>query len=216
MVKYWLKYCVNYLSKLKIMRNSLFIIFILSIITLRLYAQENISNNTFYKNTFKFSPVHFFLSTLQMGYERALDNKNNLCIGAGITSSSNWNTDERSGVNAEMLFKHFVFTNAGINAAQRLYFAPYVQYRYTEGEYEYWNNIGGIVYNEKKTEYINSYGGGIVFGFKMIIVKRLVFDVYLGGGIRITDDKDNHWDGIMEPGYNGIAPKFGLDIGFGF
>ena len=73
---------------------------------------------------------------------------------------------------------------------------------------------------DKQVVTYNSIGGGFLFGQYFVLGKRLVLDLYFGGGIRknFSSDKDNSLFNTtsFQEGYNGIIGKFGLDIGFNF
>ena len=55
----------------------------------------------------------------------------------------------------------------------------------------------------------------MLFGMQYVFAERVHIDFYIGGGLRKAD-KENYYDTVVEPGYSGLAPKLGIDLGFSF
>lgn len=189
-------------------------------------AQEQDETNTVknYLNSVKFSTLTFINGTFQLSYERFLKTDKSLEFFAGYTYRDNWE-DEREGFNFEIQYKYFVFESEGRKTVKRLYFAPYASFHYTDLTTEdyYWIEYPDEYRYSKENYIIKSCRGGVLFGFNWILAKRITLDVYIGGGIRKTnnfdkDDDDDSYYGndVWEPGYNGIAPRIGLDVGINF
>ncbi len=207
------------------MKKVIFIIALIFGIVSVTSAQEQNETNTIkdYPNTVKFSTFTFINGTFQLNYERFLKTDKSLAFYAGYTYRDNWE-DEREGFNFEIQYKYFVFESVGNKTVKRLYFAPYTSFHYTDltNEYYYWHHDDPDGYYYSKENYIiKSYRSGVLFGFNWILAERITLDIYMGGGIRKTNNfdkgKDSYYDSdIWEPGYNGIAPRIGLDVGINF
>ncbi|MCD4771865.1 MAG: DUF3575 domain-containing protein [Bacteroidales bacterium] len=194
---------------------------IVSVTSAQQQNENNTSNN--YSNTVKFSTLPFVNSTFQLSYERFLKKDKSLALFAGYTYRDNWR-DEREGFNFEMQYKYFVFESKGRKTVKKLYFAPYVSFYYTDftdEEYYWYNNDPEEDYYSTVNYIIKSYRGGVLVGFNWILAERITLDIYLGGGIRKTNNFNKNSDtnynrSVWEPGYNGIAPKIGMDVGINF
>lgn len=170
-----------------------------------------------YKNVFSFNPIYFTTSTFMMGYEGFIQPNKSLAFYAGAI----YDQDYKEGFTGEFQYRYFISDqDIWQKDNLKIFFAPYLQYKYVEITDNWWVN-GNIIEDYKYT--IHAYGGGILFGFKLTVIERLVFDAYVGGGIRRTNDykEDNienyyYDDGLTDPGYNGIAPKAGVTVGFNF
>jgi len=73
-------------------------------------------------------------------------------------------------------------------------------------------------------ESIGNWGTGFTIGFHRTLWNVLYIDAYLGGGIQWSDviqmstpnfnfDNYSSYSGITDPAYQGIMPKFGLQLG---
>ena len=197
-----------------------FIIIFLCLTSYSLNAQDNTKKeNPGYKNMFKFSVTNFFDNTFQISYERMTCDNSALMISGGLSYKDNGG-EPMQGYKGELQYKYFVYTREKENSGGSIYFAPYFLYKYTEKENYYHTEFAP--YNYQILYYFNSFSGGILFGKNFTIAKKLVIELYVGGGIKRTFGahlKDNvsyyNYD-IWDPGYNGITPKVGIDVGFKF
>ena len=91
------------------------------------------------------------------------------------------------------------------------------------------------LYNQDTDEYemhelhkdVSSIEGGAIVGLQVDITRRIVIDMYIGGGIRKTDLEDQLTQeqrdqayiqsyGVFDPEYQGVKPKLGFQIGMTF
>ncbi len=172
------------------------------------------------KNIFKFSVTNFFDHTFQASYERQTCDNAALMFSGGLLYQHN-SSDEMSGFKFEAQYKYFVFTKEKETSGMKIYFAPYLFYRYTDKTDGYYMYDPGYGYTS--TKYIfNSFSGGVYFGMGFTIARKISIDGYIGGGIKRTfggglkDNVNYYSSGITDPGYNGITPKGGIDVGFKF
>ena len=120
-----------------------------------------------------------------------------------------------------MQYRYFVYTKTKENSGLNIYFAPYLSYRYTE-EIEPYSIPGLFDYYGPTKYYFNSFAGGVLFGYSFTIAKKINLDFNLGGGIRrslgahLKDNVNFYNQSIFDPGYNGITPRAGIDVGFKF
>lgn len=197
------------------------IIVFICIATFSANAQDKAkSKNTGYQNILKFSVVNFLDNTILLSYERKINNSTGLMLSGGVSYKVNQGTGEvTEGYKGEFQYKHFVHTKEKENSSISIYFAPYFLYKYSEKE-TFWSEWPP--YNYHYIYYFNSFSGGILFGMNFTIEKKIVIDLYAGGGIKRTfgaqmRDNINYYCGsIWELGYNGITPKAGIDVGFKF
>lgn len=203
------------------------------IVTLCLMAtvaktQVTATSNTDKKfaNSIMFSVTDFFNSTFQAGYERRLCPGSGLFIDAAVSYRNN-NGQRTEGYKGEIRFKYYVYSAEKEKSAQSICFAPYFQYKYTEQIPDYYimeYDMYPPVYYYPVKSYYNSFAGGVLFGVNFVVAKKIVIDAYLGGGIKRTygahmKDYSNYAyynNSIWDAGYNGIAPKAGIDVGFRF
>jgi len=174
------------------------------------------SNSPEYKNLLKLSAALFTQSTFQLGFERYLDQNTSLYLTAGI-SFRDTDYEKKWGIRNEAQMKFHVYTLIKPTLSYRLYFAPYLLNQYYEIEEQIYDNNG---YQTWYSDTFDAFGGGMLFGWSFSFANRINLDIYTGGGIRKTfnfDPPANYYDdGITDPAYNGIVPRFGIDIGFWF
>lgn len=192
------------------MKKTCMILF-LAMTTMFAFAQDEQQKS--YRNYISFNPFQFFDNTFAMSYERFISDDQSLSLEAGAIYEEGY----REGFYGEFQYRYYIHDKqVWTDNNLKIFFSPYVQYKHVQTYESYW-----FYYEEDEVEYkINSYGAGILTGIKLTIIERLVFDLYLGGGIRRTndfrDEDDNYYTDIWSDGYNGIAPKAGMRVGFNF
>lgn len=190
---------------------------LISILVLCIQVSAQETEKT-YKNVVSFNPIYFTASTFMMGYERFIKPNKSLTFYLGAIYDQNY----KEGFTAEFQYRYFISDqDIWQKDNLKIFFAPYLQYKNVEMMGRWWVDNNGVVEDHNYT--IHAYGAGIMFGFKLTVIDRLVFDAYVGGGIRRTNDykedgKENFYyeDGVTDAGYNGIAPKAGVTVGFNF
>jgi hypothetical protein len=202
------------------MKKTFGIIFLL--IGISAFAQENQPEAKVYKNIFTTTLTNLFVNNFQINYERAFNESMALKLSAGMKYKDKIN-DFKEGVCAEIQFKYYLLSPERKKTFYNIYFAPYVNYRYTKVMTDDYT-VHGIVdpgyYFGPKTFIYNSISAGVIFGQAFTLGKKVFIDLYVGGGIRKNLDPDKYIEeynsNILQEGYSGITGKIGLDIGFKF
>lgn len=197
------------------MKKTMILIFLLAV------AYASGQDKKEYKNQMRFSIGHFFENSLYFNCEMLLKNNNSFLLGAGPVYSE-ISGESKSGYRSEVQYKLYITSKEGKNSIIRIYVAPYLTYKYLENRSEYtvWSNNTYIAAIAKN--YFHSFCPGIIAGWNIIAYHRLVFDFYIGGGMKRTFDGDFvgkiNYDNnnIFAPGYNGVIPRFGFEMGFTF
>jgi hypothetical protein len=201
------------------MKKIIFIIFLFALAFAK--GQDTVSTAKEYKNQMRFSLTQFFNNCLFFSYEKHLKNNNGFLIGAGPVYSEISN-DTKSGFNTELQYKLYITTKTGRHTVSRIYVSPYLSYKYLvkQSENIYWINN---TYTTTITKnYFNSFCPGIIAGYNIVSYHRLVLDFFIGGGMKRTFDSDfvgkvDYDNGsIFEPGYNGVVPRCGFELGVTF
>jgi len=171
----------------------------------------------FYNNALSISLVNMPLGSFQLNYERFIneDWAIKICMGATFMDKDDRKKD---GLNSEIYVKYYVLDKNREKKFYNIYFSPFVEYKNTSITF-YGEDTYMGAYDKQVVTY-NSIGGGFLFGQYFVLGKRLVLDLYVGGGIRrnFSSDADNSLFNTtpFQEGYNGIIAKVGLDIGFKF
>lgn len=192
---------------------SLLIIMLVSFSTLQ--AQDQSKE---YKSIMKFSAVNFFFKNFQLGIERSVSPNQSVYFTAGYTYEEEYSS-KKEGLNLEFQYKYIALEAQGQHALKRIYFAPYLGYKDFDLDQEIYN-YDSEPQSTIEVFDIKAVNAGVLIGITFILKERFVFDFYVGGGIRKTNDYDpdkhTYQNGIMDVGYNGIAPRIGFDVGITF
>ncbi|WP_018343077.1 hypothetical protein [Cytophaga aurantiaca] len=190
------------------------------------------------KNSLKVNPTSFFVSTFALSYERYLSQGTTLQLTGGMMAASqdsdyngtyyngntyvtSNNTDKAYGGLAEVMLKFYFLKGQSVMSG--LYAAPY--FRYCKNNFEiHTQSTNGTVIPVSFKYNIESFDGGGVFGFQWVIRNAFVMDMFVGGGLKISNNtapafynKDDRTFWILEAqDYTGITPKAGLRLGFVF
>lgn len=196
------------------MKKIIFLLFALAVLSVN--AQTQGSMDRVYFSQLKCGLGYFLDNTLFFNWEKQLQNNNGLLLGAGPLYSENSNI-RKSGFRAELQYKLYITKKESGNGVSRIYVAPFMVYKYIEKENLYYNPNYNYPVN-----YFHSFCPGIIAGVNIVSYKRLVFDIYVGGGMKRTFDGDfvgkidyDNYN-IFQPGYNGVIPRVGFDIGITF
>jgi hypothetical protein len=194
------------------------------------------------KNSFKFSPTAFFASTFALSYERYLSQSLSMQLTGGIMAASkDAFSNEYSYYNAgsnttvyldnvknnaagglvDFSFRFFFLKSKSVMSG--LYAGPYGRYCKNKFEITQMSKIGLIQPVEYKYQ-IESYEGGVLFGWQWVAGNAFVMDIYVGGGLKISqntapasyDSNDRGFLILESQDYTGITPKGGLRVGFVF
>ncbi|MBL4715182.1 MAG: hypothetical protein COC01_01705 [Bacteroidetes bacterium] len=191
-------------------------------------------NSPFRTNHFYFDPFQVFGGVFQVGYEKDADNVSFTLFVSGILRERSWNNAYRAGLGGEIQvrFHQYNFVKIKKIDPQKatynhiVYFAPFFKYqnvndKYTETEWvpdpnNPWGGGNQVIVEHNNL--VTSYAGGIIFGMKMILMKKMVLDFYAGGGLKISDviGDLNAYNGLWSLGYSGVMPKLGFQLGANF
>jgi len=173
-----------------------------------------------YTGIVKFSPIQFLYNTFQLGYEQRMTRTSSFNISAGISYVDN-DTKYTEGYTGEFQYRYYILRDetSADNSLHNFYVGPYLNFKYfnmerisTQYIWDGTNNLSTTLVEKDK---FNAYNFGLLAGINNVVAKRFHIDLYLGGGIKTSDatifDKN-----FTEPGYKGIAPKFGFDLGVNF
>lgn len=208
------------------MRNFLLILAIL--IPASAYCQ---SEHFARKSAIKISPIEFAKAEFQMSYERYFgDRTSSFVISPSFILKEN-SSETKEGIQIESQYRIYLshlrsddqsvllgFHNIGLYAGL---YARYLDYR---EDYQFMWYEAGASYSEEFTKDITSWEGGAIIGIQIDITKRILLDLFAGGGVRYTDftdskegvvDVDYYYDeyGVFDPEYKGVKPRLGLQIG---
>ncbi len=203
------------------MKKIILIVMLFSIIII-VNAQEETAKFP-YKNSFSLSPFGFANKTLYLNYERGFGNKFGLQLSGGVYYYEKEYAN--LGYMGELQFRYYFQAKPYKEYTwNRFFFAPYVfdrQYQISDYKYRVYDHNYNNYTEYIKDYYINSYGGGTVIGYNLV-VKKFTMEVFLGGGIKLCttdvtgDAKNEFQDDIISPAYRGIVPKAGFNLGFNF
>ena len=173
------------------------------------------------KNYFYFAPADLFFNTLQIGYERKLNNSNTLAFSGGIELYRKNNYYPRLGTNFGFQYRvNLLYNKENVSTVLKghstfAYFAPFLHYRYTEITDE---RVMSDIVSLRTTSNIYTTFGGFGFGARFSALEnRFCLNIFAGGGLRVSrTEGSKKYDGFFEPGYTGIAPKVEMQIGIAF
>lgn len=192
---------------------------------------------------FKVAPQNFAINTLKIGAEIFNKNRSksySLYLSGRFDSNNNsepyyYGDDFYKGLGGEFQYRKYIspmknyVTKRNKNYLQGIYVSGYIQaasYK-NEGEFIYYsydpntgqqNNYMVVV-----EESIGNWGTGFTIGIHRTLWSVLFIDAYIGGGIQWSDTihitnpalpmSYYSYTGITSPDYQGIMPKFGVQLG---
>jgi hypothetical protein len=187
------------------------------------------------KNALKISPIEFGNAEFQLSYERYFgDRSSSIQFTPSFILEENGD-ESREGWQA-MLQYRFYLTHLKSSEGKSFWglynigFYTGVYGLYFNQNEEllryYYDNTTGMSFNEIYARKITAGEGGALIGMQVDITPRIVIDFYVGGGIRYTEIDDefvppnnenyyNYFD-VFDPGYKGVKPKLGLQLGITF
>lgn len=180
------------------------------------------------KNIVKISPFHFAEGTFLMSYERMLgQQKSSLMLNVGLHSRTSRAVNSalgapEFGVQEELQYRLYVVVpqdhsrnGNGFWFFKGLYAGPYVGHRLLQRSVQAWDWI--LQQNVTQNENLNEIGGGVLLGVQIAMGNKFFIDFYTGGGIKRSfgQIRQSTFISSIEPGYNGVYPKIGFQIGIG-
>lgn len=192
------------------------------------------------KNSFKFTPQAFFVSTFMLSYERYIASGVTLQVTGGLMSAQKNNNDsytnssgnnvdykdkdKASGGLVEGMLKYYFLK--GRSHMSGLYAGPYTKYsknRFQINSATYDPNTG---YSNPSTidYHIETIEGGAVFGYQVVIKNAFVMDMFVGGGVKSSNNTspltytrhDDSFHILERQDYSGVIPRAGFRLGFVF
>ena len=222
------------------MRVLLFLLFLVLSVTAICQDQPSLPLP---RALFKVVPQNFAVNTLKIGTEifnKSRTKSYSLYVYGrfdGNTSSQPYyyGDDYYKGLGGEFQYRKYISplqnytTRRGKAFLQGIYVSGYLQgasYK-NEGEFIYYSYdpaTGQQVNTVVVEESIGNWGTGFTIGVHRTLWKVLFIDAYIGGGIQWSDvirmsnpNLNNYnysyYSGITYPSYQGIMPKFGLQLG---
>jgi hypothetical protein len=194
---------------------------------------------------FKSSPQSFMIKTLRVGVEIFNESRTksySLYVSGRLDGNNGspvfyYDDDFYQGLGAEFQYRKYL---NGFTARKTRRDREYVQGVYVGGYLigGSYSNKGEFVTSERDfntgqvtvTSYylddsILNIGTGFTIGFHRTFWKVLFFDIYVGGGVQLSQIDRNYnlitpnlyynssYQGIASPGYQGIMPRFGIALG---
>ena len=188
-----------------------------------------------YTNALKLSPFNLGQSELQASYEHYFnDRKMSISISPSIFLKETQDVS-LSGLQVMMQYRFYL---THFNKDERNTFLNVYNYGFYTGFYGlyfdysedyqqgYWSNSGQEYIFSEFTRSSESIEGGALIGVQIDITKRILIDFYMGGGVRFSDSLDTYFDiveeqynvseSVFDPGYTGVKPKVGFQLGILF
>lgn len=198
------------------MKKIVLAIFLLGIIN----CQAQVDTVIPYKNSLRYDPLPAINSTFMLGFELYCTPVSSLLIMPSVMYKED-SDYAHQGFIFETQYRYHVInklSNSGKSIIS-YYVAPYAAIKFYRIEdvtlSEVWNGSYYTMENLKYTDVFNAFSGGILGGSEITFAKKLFLDFYLGGGIRTAKTNRND-DSPMDPGFKGIAPKLGFNLGVRF
>jgi hypothetical protein len=197
-------------------------LFLLILFPTSLCAQEDAV-----RYVFKTSPQHLALNMLKIGVERLNNTQTKsfslYLYGAANDRDQSYSNFPYSGGGAEIQARKYLNTfgiktnGKGQSFAQSVYLAGFAQ-----GGMFRWNNDEPYVSQANHRNFDKNIAMGFTIGLQRTFWKVLVMDVFAGGGFQkgwseASQATPIRWtfnnDRFSGPGYTGVLPKIGFNLG---
>jgi hypothetical protein len=218
------------------MKQLIMSLLALTFIGINLYAQEA-SSHFDKKNALKISPIEFGKAEFQATYERYFNERSSsISIMPSIILKDSY-SESQEGYQIMVQYRFYLshlrkdegnsifgMHNLGFYAG---FYGLALDYS-KDYEQGYYNNTTMDYEMDQFTRSQTTYEGGALIGLQMDITKRIILDMYVGGGIRRTnltdtiEDNPNYTDNyyyyfdVFDREYNGVKPRLGLQLGILF
>lgn len=190
----------------------------------------------------KLSPQHFIHNSLKAGIERFNQTHSSsfaLFVTGRIDNSGDgfYEWDGYTGLAGEFQVRKYISPMKALISKrnniyhQGVYGAAYVQGGSYSGDFsevhsDYDPNTGtfGPSTEYNYNENVGNWGFGFTIGYQKTLWQVIFLEAFIGGGIQFSDiivsgskpnDSFYTHETITDPGYKGILPKFGLNVGLG-
>jgi hypothetical protein len=193
------------------------------------------------RTIFKLSPQHFTHNSLKAGIERFNGNHSGstafFLTGMMNNNQNTFQGDGYNGMAGELQLRKYIspmksrISKRDNVYHQGIYGAAYFQGGYYSGDFQQYNmfydpNTGNyerqLQYDYRET--VGNWGFGFTIGYQRTLWQVIFMEAFIGGGVQFSsssvsgvnnDDSYYDYEGITDPSYEGILPKFGLNIGIG-
>jgi len=174
----------------------------LLVILIALFAISNVKAQEA-SGVIKVNPVGFIFGVFNGTYEKALNEKSSIAVGA---SYFNWSNLNISGFGASAEYRFYFSNNS--EAPHGMFAAPILDLESLSYSYKDINvdPVTGEITTDSGTDSVFSIGGGVKAGHQWIWDSGIALDLYFGYGYRSA--KFKNYD------YSGGYPILGLAIGY--
>jgi hypothetical protein len=157
------------------------------------------------QNAIKINLLSPLFRTLNLSYERALNEKSSFQLGVYFTGASVGDF-KYSGTGITPEYRFYLSETP---APEGFYVAPFLRYQNVK--------IEDKDTSDKAT--LNAIGGGVVVGKQWIFKERVTLDIFLGpsfnsGKVKV-ESGDTDFD-KLNPGFKGFGLRTGLTLGIAF
>ncbi len=188
-----------------------------------LIAQDE--EKLFNKFVFKMSPQHLTLNMLKVGLE-SFNKTRTISYTANFNVAANNNNQDELGYYGG----NFPYNGVGIELQMRKYLNK-LSVQQTKRGREYFQSVyfsgflqGGTYKKAFESTFVSTISAknialGFTIGLQRTLWKVLTVDGYIGAGYQLAERKiENYpfpyyYQGFTQPGFSGILPKVGLNIG---
>lgn len=191
-------------------------------------AQESPASNPI-KGSIKIAPFDFLANTLTAGVEKSVGTKSSIQILGSFIMKNTGNEFDISSIGGAGEFqfrKYLLKSQQNLNG---LYTGMFLKYLYLQSEsfdnYNY--NYSNPQPPQKHPTVLQQISGGFIAGYQVVLAETVVFDFYLGGGMKVSSADYSYNNQYYQYGrrdnisviyrnYSGIFPKAGATIGIAF
>jgi hypothetical protein len=168
------------------------------------------------KNVIKINPLSLGLLTINMQYERALNEKMSLQLGSYYTGFSFTIDGEKSGYKGFGITPEFRYYASHLKkeAPRGFFVGPFFRYQNWNIKTEYDDGSGNTVTDSGTFQ---SYKGGVILGYQWLIGDVFALEFFGGpsvGGSTVSGDVE---DGdVRGAGISGVGFRAGMALGVAF
>lgn len=182
------------------------------------------------RSILKVNPYSLYNSEVELGYEYFFEDKR-WSLGVLTTVSDRQiNVGNKDGWEIMGQLKYYLdpihlnIKSSFINTYSYHFYFGFYQ-NYSEYNIDYFTQAINDAPGQKVTNEVNAVEGGVMLGVQMQVAKRIIFDLYFGGGIKDTEtisgnsdvlDNPIYGKNLLDPSYQGWKTRAGLHIGVAF
>jgi len=194
---------------------------------------QNSKGYTFEKNNaLKINPFAFGQAEFRIAYEHFFKNRQS---SISLIPSYTLREAATEDVKGWQIMSQYKFYLTHLNKDERknflsvynygFYCGVYGLFNHLTSDYErtYWIPDSGDSVTDRYQMEVDAFEGGALVGLQTDITKRIVFDFYVGGGLRdgkmidtfdAVESHDYYNDqSVFNPTYKGVRPRIGFQLG---